>query len=224
MKRKPGVHAPVRQLATLLASPALSRLVTHFVLQPKADLHFQALKRATALPNRSLQLELARLENFRLLSRHKDGRFMRYRVSGEELDWNALRDCVRHFAGPAEVLRIALARLPGIRAAFIYGSFARGHDVHSASDVDLFIVADRLEEPLRDVALAGIILEVSGLLSREVNVSRYTPAHLASKLAAKTRFLSTVLAGEKEWLIGDERAMSRAVAEARARVHGGVPT
>lgn len=192
----------------LLTSPALCRLVTHFVLHPNADLHFHGLRRVTSLPNRSLQLELLRLERLGLITRMADGRLVRYVVQPNVPRWRALRDMIRQFAEPADVLRIAFANVPNIDIAFVYGSFARRHDVHPESDVDIFVVSASIEQSATRTALAAELLEVSGLLDREVNASRYAPAKLAAKIAKHSQFIANVLAGEKEWLIGTPADLS----------------
>jgi len=186
----------------LLASPALCRLVTHFVLHPHADLHFHGLKRVTSLPNRSLQLELARLERLGLIMRTADGRLVRYVVQADVPRWRALREMIRQFVEPADVLRVALANVAGIDVAFVYGSFARRHDVNPNSDVDVFVVSAQIDQTSMRTAVAAELLEVSGLLHREINASRYTPSKLAAKIAEHSRFISNVLAGEKDWIIG----------------------
>jgi predicted nucleotidyltransferase len=82
--------------------------------------------------------------------------------------WAALRELVREFAAPADLLRVALARVPGIDAAFIYGSFARATAVHEGSDVDVFVFGENLDQPEIRLALAEETLEVAGFLGREV--------------------------------------------------------
>jgi predicted nucleotidyltransferase len=204
----------------LLASPALRRLVTHFALHPRADLHFHALKRATSLPNRSLQLELVRLRRLGLITRKPDGRLVRYIVQADESRWKVLRELVRQFVEPAEVLRVALAQVTDITAAFIYGSFARRGDVHADSDIDLFVVSETVDEPLTRLALAREVLEVSGFLGREVNVSRYTPVQLARKVLEPSRFVTSVLSGEKDWIVGDQKHLSAAISARRRAPRG----
>ena len=203
-----------RSSSGLLASPALCRLVTHYVLHPQADLHFHGLKRVTGLPNRSLQLELARLERLGLIMRKADGRLVRYVLQADVPRWRALREMIRQFVEPADVLRVALANVAGIDVAFVYGSFARRHDVTPDSDVDVFVVSSQIDQPAMRTAVAAELLEVSGLLHREVNASRYTPSRLAGKIAEHSRFIATVLAGEKDWIIGGPAALA-AVAAAR---------
>jgi predicted nucleotidyltransferase len=121
--------------------------------------------------------------------------------------WSALRQVVRNVADPTELLRDALADVPGIDAAFVYGSTARG-DTRPDSDVDLFVVGALTDES----GLAGRTMEVSAILEREVNVSRYSRAALKRRLDAGSPFLERVLAGPKRWVLGDSRRLSRLVA------------
>jgi predicted nucleotidyltransferase len=209
MRHRAHTSDPIpRSPSGLLASPALCRLVTHFVLHPHADLHFHGLKRVTGLPNRSLQLELGRLERLGLIMRKADGRLVRYVVEADVPRWRALREMIRQFVEPADILRVALSNVAGIEVAFVYGSFARRDDVHPGSDVDVFVVSAQIDRSSMRTAVAAELLEVSGLLHREVNASRYTPSKLAGKIADHSRFIASVLAGEKDWVIGSPAALA----------------
>lgn len=193
-------------LGSILASGALARLVALFALHPNVAIHFRALQRITGLPHRSLQVELERLRQLGLLRRESVNRTVVYTAVPSHPRWAALRDLVREFATPADLLRVALARVPGIDAAFIYGSFARGTELHERSDVDVFVIGESLDQPEIRFALAEETLEVAGLLGREVNVTRFTPEKLASRYqpGRSAQFVRSVLSGDKEWLIGDE--------------------
>jgi predicted nucleotidyltransferase len=205
--RAPRLRKSDSLLASLLSSPALARLVAHFVLHPDQALHFRALQRHTAVPNRSLQTALARLQVFGVVTRRPEGRHVTFQANSAAPLWNALREVVRNVADPTEVLRDALADVPGIDAAFVYGSTARG-DTRPDSDVDLFVVG----APADESDLAVRTMEVSALLGREVNVSRYSRAALKERRHAGSPFLERVLAGSKRWVLGDSRRLSRLVA------------
>jgi predicted nucleotidyltransferase len=197
-------------LARVLASKALARVITHFVMHPQSALHFRALQRVTGVPSRSLQHELTRLQELGMVERKREGQLVRYRAVPAHPRWRAVRELVRAFAEPAEVLCVALARVPGVDAAFIFGSCARKTDVHSASDIDVFVLGERVTEPEIRFALAEQTLEASGLLGREINLTRYTPRRFAEQCDQGTRFLQNVLAGAKQWLVGDESTLSGA--------------
>jgi predicted nucleotidyltransferase len=193
-------------LALVLASRALAAVVIYFVLHPDKPLHFRALQRATRVSSRSLQHEMARLEALGMVQRERDGKLVRYRAVAGHPRWAVLREMVRQFAQPAELLRVALADVPGLDAAFIYGSFARG-DTHSESDIDVFALGDALRDRDTRLALTQRTVEASMLLNREVNVTRYTPDKLEARRTGS--FLTSVLAGPKQWLLGDETVLRR---------------
>lgn len=195
--------SPRRQddsLAAVLASRALAAVVIYFVLHPDAALHFRALQRVTGVSSRSLQHEMARLEALGLVRRERDGRLVRYRAVADHPRWSVLREMVRQFAGPAELLRVALANVPGLEAAFIYGSCARG-EMDEKSDIDVFALGEGLNELEPELALVAGTSEAAVLLGHEVNVTRYTRQKLQQRRGGG--FLRSVLAGPKDWLIGD---------------------
>jgi predicted nucleotidyltransferase len=151
------------------------------------------------------------MQSLGLIARKPDGRLVRYLLRSDEPRWKALRELVRQFVEPTEILRVALTQVADITAAFVYGSFARRRDVHAESDIDLFVVSETINQPVTRVSLAQEVLEVSGFLDREVNVSRYTPVQLARKVSEPSRFVTSVLSGEKEWLVGNQRQLSAAI-------------
>jgi predicted nucleotidyltransferase len=60
--------------------------------------------------------------------------------------WRLLRELVRELADPVDVVRDALSDVPGLEAAFVFGSMARGTDIREGSDIDLFILRGDLAE------------------------------------------------------------------------------
>lgn len=203
---RPDPRTAHESLASVLASRALASVVIYFVLHPDRPLHFRALQRATRVSSRSLQHEMARLEALGTVQRERDGRLVRYRAVAGHPRWSVLREMVRQFAEPAELLRIALADVPGLDAAFIYGSCARG-DMHAGSDIDVFALGDALKNLDTRLGLTQRTVEASMLLDREVNVTRYTRDKMEARRTGG--FLSTVLAGPKQWLLGDETILQR---------------
>lgn len=201
MKRQMSHDDP---LSRVLASSALAQLILYFVLHPDAAPHFRGLQRATGVSSRSLQHELARLEALGMIRRERDGRLMRFRPVRDHPRWSVFRGLVREFAEPRTLLRTALVEVPGIEAAFIFGSCARG-DMHAESDVDVFAFGDALRDRHTRLELSRGTLEASVLLNREVNVVRYTRDKLEAR--REDGFLNAVLTGPKQWLMGDENVL-----------------
>ncbi len=185
------------RLAELLGSEARARLLTHFVVHPDARLHLRALARHTGIRGkRSLQLELDRLLGLGLLECERVGRRAVIVRSAADRQWDALAALVREYA-PALVLRHVLADLPGLKAAFIFGSYAR-NDARPDSDIDLLVYGDDI--PDREWGKA--LLEASLVLDRRVDARRYDARAFVRDARPGASFLPSALNGPKLWLFG----------------------
>ncbi|HEU0302124.1 MAG TPA: nucleotidyltransferase domain-containing protein [Longimicrobium sp.] len=200
-RTRPRIRSPKRTdaLSATLASGALARVVIDFAVHPEDASHGREIQRRTGLTPRSLQTELARLESLGVVRRRPDGRLVRYELVEGNARWRALRALIRELADPVDVLLNALSDVPGIAAAFIFGSIARG-DAREDSDVDVFIVDDGTSHDQR----ARRTIEAEILLGREVSVIQMTRDDLAQRMASGSSFVRNVLGGPKLWLVGSE--------------------
>jgi predicted nucleotidyltransferase len=148
---------------------------------------------------------LQRLTGAGVLTRTVEGRQVYFQANGQCPVFEELRALVRKTFGVAQALKHALESIAGrVRLAFIFGSIAAGTET-SASDVDVLIVGDDIS--LADVVSA--IAEAQRDLGREINPSVYPTGEFCRKLAEGQHFLSSVAAGPKILLIGDERDLTR---------------
>lgn len=190
------------QLSPFLGSEARARLLAHFVVHPESREHVRSLERHTGLGKRSLQAELARLEAMGLVRREREGRRVTYVRSGYTPQWRAIEALVGEYGIPL-LLRDALADVPGIEAAFIFGSLARG-DARPDSDVDLLVYGESIagkafSKATRDIALS---------LDRRVDIKLYDEAaQFLADARPGASFLPNALAGPKIWLIGSDLAL-----------------
>jgi predicted nucleotidyltransferase len=204
MRRKSVREAEAGGLGEMLASPALARLVLHFALHGHEPHHVRGLQRRSGLSMSSLNRELRRLESRGLVQRVDDGGRALYRAVEEHPAWKTLRQLVRDFADPAEVVEEAISGIEGIDAAFVFGSFARG-DAGEHSDVDVLVVGDLAA----DAALGRDAAEASVLLGRPVEIRSYTRERLLRQLGSGNAVLHRILAGPKRWIVGDEDSLRR---------------
>lgn len=182
-----------------IGSAARARLLAHFVVHPDRREHGRALERHTGLGKRSLQAELGRLESMGLVRREGDGRRIVYVRDSAHPQWSAIDSLVGAYA-PADVLRDVLRDVPGVEAAFLFGSRARG-DARPDSDIDLLVYGDAIQ----DGDLGGALLDASLVLAHPVDTKRYDRATFLRDAQPGASFLPIALAGPKQWLIGSER-------------------
>jgi predicted nucleotidyltransferase len=191
------------RLHDFLGSEARARLLAHFVVHPDGRDHVRALERHTGLGKRSLQVELERLAAMGLVRREAEGRRVVYRREEANRQWRAIESLVAEYA-PGLVLRDALRDVPGIDAAFVFGSHARG-DARPDSDIDLLVLGDEID----DAELGAALMQTALVLDRPVDVKRYDARRFVRDRIAGASFLPAALAGPMHFLIGSPDALPR---------------
>lgn len=180
---------------SFVGSMARARLLAHFAVHPDRREHGRALERHTGLGKRSLQSELERLETMGLLRREAEGRRIVYVRDSANAQWRAIDSLVGAYA-PGLVLRDVLQDVPGVEAAFIFGSLARG-DARPDSDIDLLVYGET-----EGVDLGSALLQAALVLDRRVDLKPYNRERFLRNVAPGASFLPRVLLGPKRWLIG----------------------
>jgi uncharacterized protein len=145
----------------------------------------------------SLQRELARLVDSGILGRRADGNRVYYAAETENPIFGDLQGLLLRTVGWRDVLAETLEPFRDrIQVAFVYGSLAR-KDEHSGSDIDLMVIG---RVGLSDLAPA--LKGAEEVLLRPVNPSVYPADEVAKKLAAGHHFLTSVMSGEKLFVLG----------------------
>jgi predicted nucleotidyltransferase len=146
----------------------------------------------------AIQRELGRLEGAELITVNRVGNQKHYQANASAAVFEPLRELVLKTSGLANVLLAALAPVATeIRAAFVYGSIAKGED-SATSDVDLMVIS----ESLAYADLFSLLEDAARQLGRDVNPTVYSSAELAARIQQKNSFVTRVLTQPKIWLIG----------------------
>lgn len=172
--------------------------------QPARSFYANELIALTRGGSGAIQRELARLAQSGLVTVRLSGNQKHHQANPASPIFAELAGIVRKTIGLAEPLREALRPIAErIKAAFVYGSVAKGEDT-SGSDIDLMIIGD-------DITYADLFqaLEVAGQqLGRKVNPTIYTSAEFSKRVTAGGSFVKRVLEQPKIWLKGDEHALA----------------
>jgi predicted nucleotidyltransferase len=181
------------------------------LLHPEESTHVREIARAIGKAPGTLLRELNALAAAGVLVRKPLGNQVHFQANPACPIYEDLRNILKKTVGVADVLREALAPLaPKIRAAFVYGSIARGAE-RPGSDLDLMVVG---EARFADVVAA--LAPAQETLRREVNPNVYPALEFRKKLAARDPFLGRVLAERKIFIVGGEDDLGKPAAHRKA--------
>lgn len=193
-------------IASSIFSDSQSRVYRWVFGQPERSYHMSELRRLTGLGSASLQRELNRLAEAKLVNSERIGSLRRFQANPESPVFDELVALTCKTLGMAPLLRDALMPLtPNLLAAWIYGSVAKQTDT-AQSDIDVMLVG-------RDLLL-GDVLErlgpVEAQLGRKINPNIYTPEEFERPQGEPDSFVSRVLSQPVFALIGDPHGLARA--------------
>ncbi|HET7664049.1 MAG TPA: helix-turn-helix domain-containing protein [Rhodanobacteraceae bacterium] len=192
----PALHlATAHGLACALFTTTQQRVLGVLFGRPKSSFNISELIALTGSGSGAVQRELAKLTASGLLTVERVGNQKRHQANPDSPIHAELVSIVRKTVGLADTLREALAPLSDdILAAFVCGSTDT-----ASSDIDLMIVADKLDDADVTKALRPAIRQ----LQRDIHPAIYTRAAFAKRMASSDAFVERVWQQPKLWLIGD---------------------
>lgn len=185
-------------LANALFSSVEQRLLALLFGQPDRRYQHSELVRLARTGNGATQRVLARLTKAGLTTVAKIGNQKHYQANRTSPVFGELHGLVVKTVGLVEPLRQALEPFGSkMRAAFVYGSIAKGTD-RAASDIDLLIVSDELSYP--DLFEATIGLQEQ--LGRQVNPTILSATEWRTRREDGDPFLTRVMERPRIFVVG----------------------
>lgn len=178
-------------------SKARRALMALFFTNPEQEYFPRQLERLSGIFVGNLQKELLKMEQAGLLQSRRLGNLKLYKLNVQHALYPELKGLVAKTIGLEEMIRGALSKIEGVKAACLYGSFARG-EARAASDVDLLLVGEVHEKPL-----IKAVKDLEGRLQREINYTLYTETEWKKRKTAKDPFIMEVLKRPRIPLLGD---------------------
>jgi uncharacterized protein len=199
-----GIDVFGDKLSGFLFSKTRRGLLALLYGRPDETFYVNQLMQATGSGSGAVQRELKLMTEAGVLNRTQQGNLVNYQANPDSHIFSELKSIVRKTFGAAGVVRRALGtKAEQIRLAFIFGSVARGSDDRK-SDLDLMVVGS-----ISFGDVVSLIAPVEKQLGREINPVVYPPAEFRRKIKTDHHFVTTVLKGEKIFLIGDESEITR---------------
>jgi AraC-like DNA-binding protein len=168
------VKALVPVLAPLLRSDAQGELLALLFLHPDQEYSLSEIARRVGVSLPTVHAEVGRLVSAGLLSERRLGQARLVHARADHVLARPLTEMLELTYGPAAVLPDVLGGLPGVRQAFVYGSWAArrlGEPGPAPRDVDVVVVGTTPR-----ARLAAAEEEAGRRLHREVNITRISPA------------------------------------------------
>lgn len=182
-----------------LQSELRRRLLTFFYVNRKARVYVRQLAQTLEADSTNLSRELARLEQEGLLRAEPEGRQLYYSVNPSSPLLKPLFALLQGSIGVVPALKRALRTVHGIRAAWLYGSFAK-NEADAASDIDLLLVGQPDQ-----AQLAVEVRKAERALRREINYTVLSAKELEKRLKKGDPFIADIWKGKRVELIGDRQ-------------------
>jgi len=185
-------------LADALFTPVQQRVLGLLFGQPERRFQSSELIRLVKGGTGAVHRQLGRLAAAGLVTVAQVGNQKHYQARRDAPVFAELHGIVVKTVGLAEPLRRALApMMSGIRAAFVYGSVAKGTD-RASSDIDLMVISDSL----RYADLFGALQSAEATLGRKVNPTVMTLAQWRTKRGGRDSFAARVAAQPRIMVAG----------------------
>lgn len=167
------------------------------LLHPEAQYHVREIARLTNTTAGSLHRELSKLAEAQVLIREVSGNQVYYQANTAFPIFDELASILRKTSGLVDILAAALTPLANkIKAAFIFGSVARGTE-NIGSDIDILIVGD--------ISFADAVkafYPVQNIVKREINPKVYTKLEWKTLIKDHNGFVNEILQEPKLFIIG----------------------
>jgi len=152
MKQQPPPLAP------FLRSNTQGEILALLLLAPDVDRGLADVARAVAAPAAVVHKEVSRLVVAGVLVDSRQGRSRLVRANREYRLLRPLTELIAGTYGPVPVVTDALRGMPGIEAAYIYGSWAARYDGETGAqprDLDVLVIGTAARADLNEAAAAA---------------------------------------------------------------------
>ena len=187
-------------LSSALFSNVQQRVLALIFGHPERSFYSNEIVRSVRSGTGAVERELARLEQSGLVSVERIGNQKHYRANRESPIFKELRGIVLKTVGLTEPLKKSLAPYATkIKAAFVYGSVAKGADT-ARSDIDLMVIGDDLTY----TDLYETLQKAETILGRPVNPTFLSFDDWSRKVSTKDSVVAKINAQPKLFIFGSE--------------------
>jgi predicted nucleotidyltransferase len=191
-------------LSNALFSKVQQRVLALIFGQPERSFYLSEIVRSVHSGTGAVERELSRLLRSGLVTVERIGNQKHYRADPQSPIFAELRSLVIKTVALTEPIRKSLEPFSdNIKAAFVYGSVAKGRDT-AHSDIDLMVIGDELSYS----GLYAALQDLEDALGRKVNPTFLFLKDWRRKASKKGSFISKVDALPKIFVFGSQEDLS----------------
>jgi predicted nucleotidyltransferase len=179
-------------------SPLRKKLMAYFFTNPQAKLYLRDIATKLRVDPANLSRELRRLVSEGLFISQKQGNLKYFSLDPRYPLYRELKSMIFKTVGVQGAIGSLLSKTPGIKGAFIYGSFARNKE-RAGSDIDLCFIIRKKE--FKEAPLLEGLHKLEGDLGREISFTFFTEEEWKAKQRLKDSFVLALLKGKRIELI-----------------------
>lgn len=185
-------------LKSLIASKTRRILLNTFFSNLSTEYYTRQLSAMLGISVGTIHREVRQLVASGILNERAVGNIKLFALNKQNPVYEEIKSIIQKTEGVVKLLKEAVEGVKGVRAAFIYGSFAKG-DERQDSDIDVFLIGDNIDEDELVVNLNNLEKK----LFREINYTRYSEGEY-KKEKRKNSFISEVIKGKKVFIKGGD--------------------
>ena len=167
--------------------------------------YLRELERILNVPVGNIRRELLSLKKSGIFKSEKKGNQVYYSVNKQSPIFEEFKRIISKTIGMEGLIKDALKNIKKIKAAFIFGSFAKEKE-DSLSDIDLMIIGN----PDEDILISKIS-SVEEKLKREINYNIFSLKDFEKGLKKKEVFLEEIMANSKLFIIGNQNELEKII-------------
>jgi predicted nucleotidyltransferase len=206
-----GAILKAANLSSALFSNVQQRVLALIFGHPERSFYTNEIVRTVQSGTGAVERELARLEQSGLVSVERIGNQKHYRANRASPIFKELHGIVLKTVGLTEPLRQSLAPCADkIKAAFVYGSVAKGTDT-ARSDIDLMVIGADLSY----TDLYEALQKAERILRRPVNPTFLSFDDWRRKIGTKDSVVAKIDAQPKLFIFGSEADLRHEQGHAR---------
>lgn len=169
-----------------LRSKITKTVLLYFFTNPHLKAYVNQLARTLDLDSGNLSRKLIELEKSGILLSKWEGDQRYYFINESFPLKNEYKKLILQSTGIDTLLKNTLIKFPGIKRAFIYGSYAKGQ-FDAQSDIDFFVIGNCDELQLQEKLSA-----IEKKIGRDINTTNITEKEFNNK-SQKDPFLKNIL-------------------------------